>query len=277
MRSSLLKNLLIAITGVFIMHTMSSCGTTKGMILVRGPFDTAKLSIINPVEPVIRKGDILSIIVFSDNPEATKIYNQSLIAGAGAATSGTGAAVTPGVTQARGSSPSSPGYEVDRNGYIVFQGIGKLKIEGLTIAALKDTLNVLLGPYLQHPYYSIRFENYKFTMMGEVSKPGIISIPGEKINLLEAIALSGELTPFADRDSVFIIRENNNKREFAWLNLTKPEIMASPYFYVQQNDIIIVEPNKKKSVANDIVTARNISLALAFISTFAIVYSLFRP
>ena len=89
--------------------------------------------------------------------------------------------------------------------------------------------------------------------------------------------MSGDLTPYANRDSVFIIRENNNKREFAWLNITKPEIMASPYFYIQQNDIIIVEPNKKKSVAYDIVTARNISLALAFISTFAIVYSLFRP
>jgi polysaccharide export outer membrane protein len=112
--------------------------------------------------------------------------------------------------------------------------------------------------------------------MGEVAKPGVISIPGERINILEAIALTGELTPFADRDSVFIIRENNNKREFAWLNLTKPEIMASPYFYIQQNDIIIVEPNKKKSVANDIVTARNVTLALAFITTFAIVYSLFR-
>ena len=74
--------------------------------------------------------------------------------------------------------------------------------------------------------------------------------------------MSGDLTQFADRDSVFVIRENNNKREFAWLNLTKPEIMASPYFYVQQNDIYIVEPNKKKSVAGDIVTTRNITYCL---------------
>lgn len=273
-RIPLLKNLLLAFLGLWILHTMSSCGTTKGMMLVHGPFDTAKLSRINPVEPVIRKGDILSIIVYSDNPEATKIYNQSLV---GSPFSSATNAVSLGTTQEKGSSsPSAPGYEVDADGNIIFQGIGKIKIEGLTKAALIDTLDARLSPFLQHPYYSIRFLNYKFTMMGEVAKPGVVTIPGERINILEAIALSGELTPFANRDSVFIIRENNNKREFAWLNLTKPEIMASPYYYVQQNDIIIVEPTKKKSVANDIVTARNISLALAFVSTFAIVYSLFR-
>jgi polysaccharide biosynthesis/export protein len=154
--------------------------------------------------------------------------------------------------------------------------LGKIRVEGLTKAALKDTLDVRLSQYLQHPYYSIRFLNYKFTMMGEVSRPGEVSIPGERVNMLEAIAMAGDLTPFANRDSVFIIRETNNKREFAWLNLTKPEIMASPYFYIQQNDIIIVEPNKKKSVANDIVTSRNITLSLAIISTFAVLYSIFR-
>ncbi len=240
-----------------------------------GPFDTAKLSVINPIEPVIRKGDILNIIVFSDNPEATRIFNQSVMGATGTGGSNT---VSLGTTQERGSSsPSAPGYEVDAEGNIVFQGIGKLKIEGLTRAALKDTLDARLSPFLQHPYYNIRFVNYKFTVMGEVARPGIVNIPGERINILEAIALSGDLTQFANRDSVFIVREANNKRQFAWMNLTKPEIMASPYFYVQQNDIIIVAPNKKKSVANDVVTARNISLALAFISTFAIVYTLFRP
>ena len=112
-------------------------------------------------------------------------------------------------------SPSAPGYEVDAEGNIVFQGIGKIRIEGLTKAALKDTLDARLGPFLKHPYYSIRFVNYKFTMMGEVQRPGVITIPGERINILEAIALSGDLTNYANRDSVFIIRENNNKREFA--------------------------------------------------------------
>jgi polysaccharide export outer membrane protein len=274
--SFLLKNLLAILIGLWIMQSMSSCGSTKGMILVQGPFDTAKLSKINAIEPTIRKGDILSIIVFSDNPEATRIFNQSLVGTSSAGSSVSG--VSPGTSQARGgTTPSAPGYEVDGDGNIVFQGIGKIKVEGLTKAALKDTLDARLSPFLKNPYYSIRFENYKFTMMGEVTRPGIVSIPGERINMLEAIALCGDLTPFANRDSVFIIRESNNKREFAWMNITKPEIMASPYFFIQQNDIIIIEPNKKKAAANDVITVRNISLALAFVSTFAVVYTLFRP
>lgn len=269
-RFSLLKNVLFAFIGFFIAQSMSSCGTTKGYIMLRGPFDTAKLSVVNPIEPIIRKGDILSIIVYSDNPDATKIYNQSLITTANNSVIGSS-----GVSQAIGGSPTAGGYQVDGDGNIVFQGLGKIYVYGLTKAALKDTLDARLGPFLQHPYYSIRFLNYKFTMMGEVNHPGIVSIPGERINLLEAIAMAGDLTVYANRDSVFIIRENHNKREFAWLNLTKPEIMASPYFYIQQNDILIVEPTRKKSVANDVVTARNISIGLAIVSTFAVIYSIF--
>jgi len=257
--------------GFGIMHSMSSCGSTKQLVLMQGSFDTAKLSIINPVEPIIRKGDILSIIVYSDNPEATKIYNQSLIT-----TASTTGIASSGVTQAiGGTAPVAPGYQVDVDGNIVFQGLGKIYVEGLTKAALKDTLDARLSPFLQHPYYSIRFLNYKFTMMGEVNHPGVVSIPGERINILEAIALAGDLTFYARRDSVLVIRENNNKREFARLDLRKPEIMASPYFYLQQNDIVIFEPTKKKIAANDVVTTRNITLALAIVSTLTVVYSVF--
>jgi polysaccharide biosynthesis/export protein len=272
-RYSLLKNFLFAISGLWMMFSLSSCGNARQLMLMQGKFDTAKLSVINQVEPIVRKGDILSIIVYSDNPEATKIYNQSLII-----TSGATGIASSGVTQSvGGNTPTGSGYQVDLDGNIVFQGLGKIHVEGLTKAALKDTLDTRLAPFLQHPYYSIRFLNYKFTMMGEVNRPGIISIPGERINILEAIALAGDLTFYARRDSVLIIRENNNKREFARLDLRRPEIMASPYFYLQQNDIVIFEPTNKKVAANDVVTTRNISIALAIISTFAIVYSIFRP
>jgi polysaccharide export outer membrane protein len=241
---------------------------------MQGQFDTAQLSQVNAVEPVIRKGDILSIIVYSDNPVATQIYNQSLInmSSGALSNSSAGATASTGLT---GMAPSAPGYQVDDNGDIMFQGIGLIHVEGLTKELLKDTLNVRLSPFLQHPYYSIRFMNYKFTMLGEVNKPGLVSIPGERINLLEAIALAGDLTIYGRRDNVLVIRENNNKREFARLDLTKPDIMESPYFYLQQNDMVIVEPNRKKIPATDVVTTRNISLALAFVSAFAVLYTVF--
>ncbi|HEY4155677.1 MAG TPA: polysaccharide biosynthesis/export family protein, partial [Puia sp.] len=182
-----------------------------------------------------------------------------------------------GMAQANGgSAPSAPGYQVDENGDIVFQGLGHLHVEGLTKALLKDTLDARLSTFLQHPYYNIRFLNYKFTVLGEVGRPGIITIPGERINLLEAIALAGDLTFFARRDNVEVIRETNNKREFARLDLTKPEIMKSPYFYLQQNDLVIVEPTRKKVSANDQTVVRNVSLAATVVSLFAVIYSIFR-
>jgi polysaccharide export outer membrane protein len=243
---------------------------------MQGNFDTAQLSQVNAVEPVIRKGDILSIIVYSDNPEATKIYNQSLIAMQSGPVSSADNGASAASRVSAGSSPAAAGYQVNEHGDIMFQGIGLLHVEGLTKAQLTDTLDERLSPFLQHPYYSIRFLNYKFTILGEVVKPGVVSSPGERINLLEAIALAGDLTFYGRRDNVLVIRENNNKREFARLDLTKPDILKSPYFYLQQNDMVIVEPNKKKAAANDVATARNISIALAFVSTFAIVFSLFR-
>jgi polysaccharide export outer membrane protein len=269
---SLMRNLLVIIAGLWIIVNFSSCsGSTKQLIYMQGSFDTAKLSIINPVEPIIRKGDIMSIIVYSDNPDATKIYNQSLIT-----TSNSSVLASTGVTQASGgSAPSSPGYQIDEDGNIVFQGLGKIHIDGLTKAALKDTLDARLTPYLQHPYYNIRFLNYKFTMLGEVGHPGIITIPGERINILEAIALAGDLTFFGQRQNVLIIRENNNKREFARMDLTKPDIMKSPYFYLQQNDIVYVEPNNKKIAANDYVLTRNLTVFATLLSTFAIFYTIF--
>jgi len=268
------KRLLFFVIGLWMMHSLSSCGNTRNLIYMQGSFDTAKLSQVNAVEPVIRKGDILSIIVYSDNPEATKIYNQSLIitSGASAASASSGA----GAPSVGGASPVSSGYQVDQNGDIVFQGMGLIHVEGLTKAGLKDTLDGRLKPYLKNPYYSIRFLNYKFTMLGEVSRPGLINIPGERVNLLEAIAMVGDITPYGRRDNVLVIRENNNKREFARLDLTKPDIMKSPYFYLQQNDMVIVEPTKKKAAASDVVTARNISLAATLVSTMAILFTIFR-
>ena len=270
--SYLMKNLLLATLGFWLLVSMSSCTTNlKKLVYLQGSFDTAKLSVVKPVEPVIRRGDILSIVVYSNNPEATKIYNQYVITAANNSVQ-----PTTGVIQGvGGSAPSSPGYQVDQDGNIVFQGIGKLHVEGLTKAALKDTLDARLMPFLQNPYYSIRFLNYTFTMLGELAHPGIITIPGERINLLDAIALAGDLTFFGNRKNLTVIRQTDNKRSWARLDLTDPNIMLSPYYYLQQNDIVIVEPTKNKIAANDVVLQRNLTIFATLLSTFAIFYSIF--
>src|SRR5882724_1752013 len=115
------RNYLYVMALMAVAFSFGSCGNTRQLTYLQGQFDTAKLSQLNPIEPIIRKGDLLSIIVFSDNPEATKIFNQSLITVAGSSAFSAGGT---GVTQAvGGSSPSAGGYQVDENGDIVFQGL----------------------------------------------------------------------------------------------------------------------------------------------------------
>jgi polysaccharide biosynthesis/export protein len=269
------KLISILIPSVMMLTVMlSSCGTTRPYVYMQGQFDTAQLSQIKTVEPVIQKGDLLSIIFYSDDPEATKIFNQPL----------TGSVSSPGVisgnnelTQANlGTTPTTPGYLVDENGNVEFQILNRLHVEGLTRTQLKDTLVAKLTHYLNNPYCTVRFLNFRFTMLGEITKPSLYSIPSDRINIFEALALSGDITLYGRRENVLIIRENNGVREFGRIDLTKPEVMRSPYFYLQQNDIVYIEQNKKKSVANDVVTLRNISIATAIVSTAALIYSILR-
>lgn len=262
----------------FLAILFSSCGDTRQLVYMQGKFDTAALSKVQYMEPIIQKGDILSIVVYSDNPEATRIYNQSVItmAGTGAGTAALSGATTTGGATMSGTTPSAGGYLVDENGNINFQGLGVIHVDSMTRAQLKDTLDERLKNLLSNPYYSIRFLNYRFTMLGEVAKPGVYSIPGDRISLLEALGVAGDLTFFGRRDNVLVIRQTLGKREFARLDLTKPEILESPYFYLQDNDVVIVEPTRKKIAATDQTAIRNVSIATAIISTLAILYSIFR-
>jgi len=270
----------LGICGIIIVFFCCSCGNTRQITLMQGKFDTAALSQIKVTEPVIQKGDLLSIIVYSDNPQTTALYNQSLVIVSGSNTA-VGGATQGGTGSNAGAlnagSPTTPGYLVDESGNIQFQGLGVLHIEGLNKAQLKNLLDSKLkDSLLINPYYNIRFMNYRFTMLGEINHPGIFGIPGERLSILEALGLAGDLTFYGRRDNVLFIRENNGKREFARLDLTKPEIMSSPYFYLQQNDIVIVEASKKKIAASDQVTIRTITITATVVSTLAILYGIFR-
>ncbi|MBN9379419.1 MAG: polysaccharide biosynthesis/export family protein [Chitinophagaceae bacterium] len=260
---------------VFLAFMFGSCGNTRHLTYMQGQFDTARLSQINVSDPIIQKGDILSIIVYSDNPQATALYNQSIIItpSAGGGDSKESGGSSGGFS---GASPTTPGYLVDELGNIQFQSLGVLHVEGLTRGGVRALLDSSLKNYLKNPYYTIRFLNYKFTMLGEVARQGVYSIPGDHVNLLEAIGMAGDLTFYGRRDNVLIIRVNNGKREYARLDLTKPEIMASPYFYLQQNDVVYVEQNRKKVAANDQVTYRNITIGTSLVSVIALLYTIIR-
>ena len=275
---SIRKSLLVyGLVGIFFIVVCSSCGNTRQLVYMQGGFDTAALSKVEYKEPIIQKGDLLSIVVYSDNPDATKIYNQSLIltpSSTGAAAAAGGAAVSSGGFA--GVSPTAGGYLVDEKGNIEFQGLGVLHVDSLTRAQLKDTLDMRFKDYLINPYYSIRFLNSHVTMLGEVQRPGIFPIAGDRLSILEALGDAGDMTFYGRRDNILVIRTVLGKREFARLDMTKPDILASPYFYLQADDVVIVEPTRKKIAANDQTVVRNISIAASIISTLALLYTIFK-
>lgn len=260
-----------------LMVILSSCGSTRPYVYMQGQFDTAKLSKIPVLDPVIQKGDLLQIVVYSDDPIATQIFNQPVITSSNPQATPGLTNQAEGVTSTLGATPTTPGYLVDENGNIEYQKLGLLHADGLSRSQLRDTLiSKLSGKYLTNPFCNIRFLNYRFTMLGEVNRPSIYTIPSDHINIFEAMSMAGDLTYYARRDNVLIIREQNGKREFGRIDLTKPEVMASPYFYLKQNDIVYFEQTKKKSAVDDQLTTRNISIAVTLISTIAIFYSIFR-
>jgi polysaccharide biosynthesis/export protein len=255
----------------FFVLTMASCASVKELQYMQGNLDTARLSTYKMPVPVIQKGDLISITVFSDNATATAIYNQS--AGGSA---NQGASSSSGASAIPSAAPAGGGYLVDDEGDIQFQGIGKLHVQGLTKAGLSALLDSKLSVYLTHPYYTIRFLNFKITVIGDVAKPAVYSIPSERINILEAIGLAGDLNITARRDNIRIIREQDGKRSFGTIDMRQPDIFTNPFYQLQQNDIIYVDLTKSKAAANDAVVLRNIGLATSIISTIAIIVTVLK-
>ncbi|MGB8190907.1 MAG: polysaccharide biosynthesis/export family protein [Chitinophagaceae bacterium] len=247
--------------------TWWSCGNVRQFQYFQGQFDTAKLSQANYPKLVVQKGDLLNIAVYSDNPQASAYYNLPNQPSITAANS---------TTQPTPALNSGSTYLVDDSGYIQFPGLGNLMVAGLGKDELYQLLKSKLTDKLNNPYFIIRLANYRITLIGEVAKPGQFTIPNERVSLLEAIGLAGDLTSFGRRDNVLVLREINGQRTQARLDLKNPEIMASPFFYLQPNDVVYVDMTRNKAAANDQVTIRNISLATSVISVLAILVGVLR-
>lgn len=252
----------------------SSCGNVKNLQYVQGAFDTAKLSKVQFADPVIQKGDLLGITLYSDDAKATAaVMAQPVTINTEKAdlnASSTGVA-----SSANG---SAAGYLVNQEGVIQLYKIGYFKAAGMTKKQLADSLaqRYVSLDLLKNPYVEVRFLNYKITLIGEVSHPGTYSFPTEKINIFEAIGLAGDITVYGKRNNVLVVREANGVRQFAQLDLSKPEVFASPYYYLQQNDMVIVDVAKNKAAVNDQATIRNITLATSILATIAIFINIFK-
>jgi polysaccharide export outer membrane protein len=248
-----------------------SCGNPRQLQYLQGQFDTAQLSHVEYPVPVIQKNDLISISIFSDDPRASAYYNlpsQTIVNNTGTLES----------TQPAASTVSSSSYLVDEEGFIHMPGpgMGRIQVAGLTKNQLDSLILSKLQDKLKNPYTVIRLSSYKITLIGEVTKPGQFTIPNERVSLLEAIALAGDLTPYGRRENVLIIREINGHRTYQRVDLRDPNVLNSPYFYLQPNDIVIVDPNKTKASVNDQVVVRNIAIIVSIVSVLAVVVSLSR-
>ncbi|MES1198305.1 MAG: polysaccharide biosynthesis/export family protein [Chitinophagaceae bacterium] len=211
------------------------CVNSKKAVLFNELNQSSIASKIEDMEPIVQKNDLLSISVSSLNPEATLIFNNP------------NANVTQATTST-GRANNAAGYLVNQDGYIQFPVLGNIKAAGLSKKQLRDNIakGLTEGKLLLDPIVNIRYLNYKVTVLGEVGHPDVINIPSEKITLLEALGLAGDLTLYARRDNVLIIREIEGAKTFQRINLNTSEIFTSPYYYLKSNDIVYVEPNKNK-------------------------------
>lgn len=235
-----MKKVLFPLLVLVATMVVSSCGNVKNVAYLQNSdyidFNHSEYLYDARIMPK----DVLMITVNTVNPEAAAPYNL-IVRNTLTSTSST-------VGNYQGSLQT---YLVDNNGTIEFPVLGTLEVGGLTKSQCEQMIHDKLRPYLnaaENPVVTVRMSNYKISVLGEVAHPGMFTVSNEKINILEALAKAGDLTIYGVRDRVKLIRENaNGKKEIHTLNLNDANIISSPYYYLQQNDIVYVEPNKVKA------------------------------
>jgi polysaccharide export outer membrane protein len=236
-----------------LISLVCSCGSTKSVPYFKNVVDSgvSKLSTTMVYhEPTIQPDDILSISIFTIDPTTSMVINQL-----SSQAFGTGQVI------GANTNLSASGFLVDKNGEIQLSIIGKVKLLGLTTFQARDLIQQLAAKTYNSPNVQVRYSNFKITVLGEVSRPATYTVPNEKLTVLDALGLAGDLTIYGKRENVLLIRDNNGEREFARLDLHSKELFNSPYFYLKQNDVLYIEPNK----------ARAASLNAAKTQTFAMV------
>jgi polysaccharide biosynthesis/export protein len=254
---------------VWVIVSATSCGNVKNLQYLQGNLDTAAIKSVKIPEPVIQKGDLLSIVVYSDDPRATASVVRP---------NSDGGILDASAAMSAGASSPTAGYLVSQQGEIQLFKLGRIKAEGKTKAVLADTLASLYSEQglLKNPYVEVRFLNYKITVIGEVNKPGMYNIPADKVSAFEAIGLAGDITQYGRRDNILVIREADGTRTFGRINLRSPDAFLSPYFYLQQNDMVIVDVGKNKSAVNNQSTIQTVTIVTSVLTTIAIFISIFR-
>src|SRR5690554_2271060 len=247
---------------IFSLIAICSCSTRNLVYfsdLPQNIIGTEKVA--NPLDPLIQPTDYISIRVNTLNPETNLLFNTGVISNIGSGSGNVG-------------SLSNEGYRVDKDGSINFPILGKVILGGLTIDEATEKLTKLLENEAKNPIVNIKLLNFKVTVLGEVNSPGTFSVSTENINIIEAIGLAGDLTPYGKRENILLVRVKDGVRTTARFDLNKKDVFSSPYFYLQQNDMIYVEPVRARAEQAS-MSRNNISLAFSVISIVTLLLTRF--
>jgi len=224
----------------FLLILVSSCGTPKNIAYFQELENLEEVTTSPRIVAKYKPQDIISIVVSAPDPETAIPFNLGTSSVTTNSESSLTSAASSGVSK----------YLLDSNGMIEFPVIGALKISGLSNAEVKELIKEKLKTYIKNPIVIVQLENFKVTVLGEVSNPGPFTIENERVTIIEALGLAGDLGIQGKRTNITVIREENDKQVIHKVDLTSKDIFNSPVYYLAQNDVVYVEPNKSRARAS---------------------------
>ncbi len=248
MRLFLKFGLLLGLFATILMM-LSSCGSRKNIVYLQ-PDSTQISAVYEQYVPKIQPNDILTIVVSAADPRVTTPFNPMSSMSAGNVTQAADLALR-------------PTYTVDTTGEINLPMLGRVKVAGLTRIEAIEKIRTELSAYIKDPGVNINFNNFRVSVLGEVAHPGSFVMPTERVTVLEALGMAGDLTIRGVRENVMLIRENNGQKTVSRLDLTKQSTLNSPYYYLAQNDVIYVEPNKAQINNSKLGSNTNVIISIA--------------
>lgn len=256
------RNLLV-ISFVFV---LSSCTSTKKVAYFQDIDANGNSPVENKdifKELTIHSDDILSISIVTIDAVTSMPVNQL-----------SGQSVTTPLSSANPSAlASASGFLVDRNGEVDISVVGKIKVAGLTTYQARELIKKKASVVYRDPNVQVRYANFKVTILGEVARPSSYVLPNEKVSVLDALGMAGDLTIFGRRENVLLIREIDGKKEFVRLDLNSSQLFNSPYYYLKQNDVIYVEPNKGKAASLNQARTQSFAVIGTALSVLIVLFS----
>ncbi|MCL2649429.1 MAG: polysaccharide export protein [Candidatus Azobacteroides sp.] len=233
----------------FILLLLTSCGSSKNIIYFQNaPIQNNPSNDVSKYEIHIANNDNLLITVSSKNPQAAEVFNV--------------------IKLDRSTSTQNlqwQGFLVDQFGNINFPLIGTIHLSGLTKSQAISLLQEKISAFIDDPVVNIRFMNYKVTVLGEVNRPGSYTVDDEKLTVVQSLGLAGDMTIYGNRRNIMVCREVLGEKLFYNVDITSPDVFNSPVYYLQQNDVVYVEPNKAKIRTSTNYT-QNFSLGISLVS-----------